>query len=81
MNISAKGKRVGFDEQYLHVELEDGRMISTPMVWYAELQNATLRQLSNYRFICGDTGIEWPELDYHLSVEGMLVAGTRERAA
>jgi hypothetical protein len=81
MTTSAKGKQVRFDDRYLHVELLDGRVISTPMVWYGELQNATFRQLSNYRFICANTGIEWPDIDYHLSIEGMLVATKRDMAA
>jgi hypothetical protein len=34
MNILAKGKSVHFDDRYLHVELEDGRVILTPMSWY-----------------------------------------------
>ena len=34
--------------------------------------NATLTQLTRYHFICRGTGIEWPELDYHLSIEAML---------
>ncbi|MBU1106506.1 MAG: DUF2442 domain-containing protein [Candidatus Riflebacteria bacterium] len=74
MNISIKGKHVGFDDQYLRVELEDGRVIMTPISWYKELMTASLQQLKNYRFICGKTGIEWSELDYHLSIESMLVS-------
>ncbi|OGT98186.1 MAG: hypothetical protein A2X80_12725 [Geobacteraceae bacterium GWB2_52_12] len=62
---SLKGKAVHIDERYLHVELKDGRMISTPMSWYPELKNATLVQLTDYRFICRGTGIEWTALDYH----------------
>jgi len=81
MTTSIKGKSVRFDDRYLHVELADGRIISTPMLWYKELQNATYKQLSNYQFICGSTGIEWPELDYHLSIESMLVVVEREIAA
>jgi hypothetical protein len=73
MNTSLKGKSVHFDDQYLHVELEDGRMISTPMSWYKELQESSLKQLTHYQFICNGTGIEWPELDYHLSIESMLM--------
>lgn len=76
-----KGKSVRFDDQYLHVELEDGRVISTPMAWYPELQEATLRQLSECRFICRGTGIEWPELDYHLSIESMMIAGSQQEVA
>lgn len=77
MNSSIKGKSVHFDERYLHVELMDGRIISTPLDWYPELQNATLFQLRSYRFICHGTGIEWPDMDYHLSIEAMLVTSSK----
>ena len=69
-----KGKEVHFDDTYLHVKLDDGRIISTPMTWYKPLQSATLEQLKNYSFICMATGIEWEELDYHLNIESMLFA-------
>ena len=81
MSTLVKGKCIRFDDRYLHVELIDGRIISTPMKWYAELQNATLKQISNYHFICGNTGIEWSDLDYHLNIESMLVATLQEVAA
>lgn len=67
-----KGKEVHFDESYLHVKLEDDRIISTPIEWYQPLKKATLSQLKNYKLICMDTGIEWEELDYHLNIESML---------
>lgn len=72
MNGLVKGKEVHFDDEYLHVKLEDGRVISTPIHWYKTLQNASLQQLKNYKFICKNTGIEWEELDYHLGIESML---------
>lgn len=78
---SLKGKAVHVDERYLHVELKDGRMISTPMDWYPELKCATLAQLAHYSFICRGTGIEWPELDYHLSIAAMFAESRREKAA
>ena len=56
-------------------------MISTPMSWYPELKNATLVQLTAYRFICRGTGIEWPELDYHLSIEAILTEGRLAKAS
>jgi len=74
MNTSIKGKAVNFDNLYLHVKLQDDRIISTPIHWYKELFEATMKQLSNYRFICQNTGIEWPELDYHLSIESMFLS-------
>ena len=40
MNGLIKGKEVHFDDEYLHVKLEDGRIISTPMEWYEPLKEA-----------------------------------------
>ena len=78
---SFKGKSVHFDEQYLHVELEDGRIISTPMEWYPELKGSSLTQLARYRFICRGTGIEWSDIDYHLSIEAMFAESRQSKAA
>lgn len=81
MNTLIKGKSVHFDDQHLSVELDDGRVISTPMAWYKELQSAPFGVLKNYEFICRGTGIEWPELDYQLSIASMLVAVPAQQAA
>ncbi|TWI75373.1 uncharacterized protein DUF2442 [Desulfobotulus alkaliphilus] len=70
--LQKAGKKVHFDDHYLHVDLRDGRRISTPLKWYPELETAPLRSIRNYQFICDATGIEWPDLDYHLSIEAML---------
>ena len=51
------------------------------MSWYPELQAATMRQLVHYSLICHATGIEWPDIDYHLSIEGMLVSEAIRRVA
>ncbi len=67
-----KGKEVHFDEEYLHVKLEDDRIISTPIKWYEPLKKASLEQLVDYKFICSNTGIEWECIDYHLSIKSML---------
>jgi len=75
-----KGKEVHFDEDYLHVKLQDNRIISTPLDWYEPLRKATIAQLKNYKFICLNTGIEWEELDYHLNIESMLFASKEEVA-
>jgi hypothetical protein len=69
-----KGEELHFDDRYLNIKLNDGRIISTPLDWYRELQDATVQQLKNYKFICRGTGIEWEDLDYHLSIESMLSA-------
>ncbi len=43
MSILTKGKSVHFDDRYLRVELEDDRVILTPMSWYKELQEAIIQ--------------------------------------
>lgn len=57
MNGLIKGSEVHFDDTYLHVKLQDGRIISTPLDWYKPL--ATIEQLKSYKFICLNSGIEW----------------------
>lgn len=81
MSTLIGGKNVRFDGEYLHVELTDGRIISTPIDWYKELQVANNQQRTDYHFICGETGIEWPILDYQLSIESMLINTPHRQAA
>lgn len=54
----------------LIVDLEDGRTIITPLVWYPRLLHATKAERN--RFEIGVFGVHWPELDEDLSVAGML---------
>ncbi|MFZ4580275.1 MAG: DUF2442 domain-containing protein [Myxococcota bacterium] len=80
MSSSPRAKAVHFDDRYLHVELVDRRIVSTPLDWYPELRRAPIAVVADYRLICRGTGIEWPSIDYQLSVEGMLLgvqAGAR----
>lgn len=80
MNGLIKGKEVHFDDEYLHVKLEDGRIISTPMEWYEPLKKATLSELKDYKLICMNTGIEWESIDYHLNIESMLELSLKDVA-
>ncbi|MDQ7061429.1 MAG: DUF2442 domain-containing protein [Sulfurimonas sp.] len=72
MNGLIKGKEVHFDDEYLHVKLEDGRIISTPIEWYEPLKQASISELKIINLICMNTGIEWESIDYHLKIESML---------
>jgi hypothetical protein len=80
MNGLIKGKEVHFDDTYLHVKLDDDRIISTPIEWYEPLKKATLAELKNYRLICKNSGIEWEILDYHLNIESMLYISEKKVA-
>ncbi|MBL1244682.1 MAG: DUF2442 domain-containing protein [Sulfurimonas sp.] len=75
-----KGKEVHFDDEYLHVKLEDNRIISTPIEWYEPLKKASIVELKNYKLICMNTGIEWESIDYHLNIERMLEVSLKDVA-
>ncbi|MGD0058595.1 MAG: DUF2442 domain-containing protein [Verrucomicrobiia bacterium] len=73
MNSSrAKIKNVVVNHETLTAHLVDGRVISVPLTWYPTLLQATAKQLRNWKRCGAGTGIHWPALDYHLSVDGLL---------
>jgi hypothetical protein len=65
---------VGFSEDALIVQLDDGRSLSVPLAWYPRLLGGTKAERENYELI--GQGIHWPKLDEDISVEGLL-AGRR----
>jgi hypothetical protein len=58
----------------LVVELDDGRSLSIPLEWYPRLAHGTASERDNWQLWGNGYAIEWPELDEHISVEG-LIAG------
>ena len=63
---------VRFSEDSIHVELEDGRVISAPLAFYPRLLTASPDQLDNWQISAAGFGIHWPDLDDDLSTEGLL---------
>ncbi|HWF45305.1 MAG TPA: DUF2442 domain-containing protein [Candidatus Kapabacteria bacterium] len=57
---------------YLDVTLEDGRMLRIPVTLFPKLSNAPSEKLAHWEWIGEGIGIEWPELDEHLSIAGFL---------
>ena len=60
------------DEYNLIVALKDGRTISVPLAWYPRLFDATPDQRANWQTCAAGFGIHWPDMDEHLSTEGLL---------
>ena len=60
----------------LLVSLGDGRTLGIPLTWYPRLLHATLAERANWRLLGDGYAIEWPDLDEHIGVEGLL-AGRR----
>lgn len=59
-------------DDLLSVDLADGRTISVPLAWYPRLVRATPAQRTHWKPCGGGYGIHWPDLDEHLSTEGLL---------
>jgi len=65
-------KRIETTADTLTVELMDGRVLAVPLAYYPTLLHATEAERKNCQPIGAGYGIEWPKLDYHLSVEGLI---------
>jgi hypothetical protein len=59
-------------ESDLTVELTDGRRIIVPLAWYPRLMYASPAERQNWQLIGDGYAIEFPELDEHIGVEGLL---------
>ena len=56
----------------LEVDLLDGRTLIVPLAWYPRLLHASEAQRDNFRIIGGGFVIHWPDVDEHLSSQGLL---------
>ncbi|HWL93789.1 MAG TPA: DUF2442 domain-containing protein [Phycisphaerae bacterium] len=63
---------VACTEDALTVTLNDGRVVSAPLVWFPRLINATARERSSWEWIGGGIGIHWEALDEDISVASLL---------
>lgn len=74
--LGARAVDVKVTDDELTVQLEDGRTLAVPLVWYPRLLHGSNRERARWRFIGRGVGIHWPALDEDISVEGLL-AGRR----
>lgn len=63
-------------EDRLLIELTDGRSLGIPLTWYSRLLHATPAERAHWNMLGDGYAIEWPELDEHIGIEGLL-AGRR----
>lgn len=59
-------------ESDLMVELTDGHRIIVPLAWYPRLMYATPAERQKCQLIEDGYAIEFPELDEHIGIEGLL---------
>ncbi len=65
--------RVTVTDDTLSVDLEDGRTISVPIVWYPRLAHGTPEERANFQLSGAGHGIHWPDLDEDIGIEGLLL--------
>jgi hypothetical protein len=63
-------------EDKLAVDFADGRTISVPLSWYPRLLHGSPSERQNWQLLGEGYAIEWPDLDEHIGVDGLL-AGRR----
>lgn len=64
---------VAVTDDTLSVDLEDGRTISVPIIWYPRLAQGTPAERANFQISGAGYGIHWPDLDEDVGVEGLLL--------
>jgi hypothetical protein len=63
---------VDCSETELIVTLKDGRRIAAPLWWLPRLLEATPEQRAQGKIMPFGNAIEWPKIDEHVSVKGLL---------
>ena len=72
---------VTFTEDSFTVELMDGRSITTPLVWFPRLLQATPAQRANWQISAAGYGLHWPDIDEDLSTSGLLRGAPASRGS
>ncbi len=67
---------ISFTNDKFIIALADERTLSVPLSWYPRLFHATSEERENWLLLGEGYAIEWPDLDEHIGIEGLL-AGRR----
>jgi hypothetical protein len=76
LEIEPIALEVRVTDEKLIVDLTDGRSIIIPLEWYPRLAYGTPEERQNWQLLGDGYAIEWPDLDEHIGIEGLL-AGRR----
>ena len=64
--------QVTITDEELTIDLTDSRRVSVPLIWYPRLWYASSTERQNWRLLGDGYAIEWPDLDEHIGIEGLL---------
>ena len=72
--------KVHFDDDFMWVDLADGRQLGVPLAYFPRLLKANLAQREQCTISGGGIGLHWNELDEDISVAALLLGvGDRRR--
>ena len=71
-----KALKIAIRGEKLIVDFVDGRTLVVPLEWYPRLAQAGRKEQQNWTLLGKGYAIEWPDLDEHIGVGGLL-AGNR----
>ena len=63
---------VRMSSRHFAIDLADGRCVLVPLEWYPRLLNASKAERQNWRLLGDGYAIEWPDLDEHIGIEGLM---------
>ena len=63
---------IPFTSNQFIIALADERTLSVPLSWYPRLYHAMLEERENWILLGEGYAIEWPDLDEHIGIEGLL---------
>jgi len=72
LEVEPLAVEIAVTEEDLVVELSDGRQILVPLAWYPRLFYASDAERQNWQLLGDGYAIEWPDLDEHIGIEGLL---------
>ena len=64
--------KIWFENERIFANLNDGRIVGMPLIWFPRLENATEAQRLNYELWNDGSWIHWEDLDEDLSTEGFI---------
>jgi hypothetical protein len=76
LEVEPQAAQVATTDDRLIVDLADGRRLAVPLAWYPRLLHALPTERQNWQLLGDGYAIEWPDLDEHIGIEGLL-AGHR----
>lgn len=68
----ARAIDVKVTDDELMVDLEDGRTLAVPLVWYPRLLHASKDERTRWSLIGRGVGIHWSSVDEDISIDGLL---------